>query len=119
MSLGDIYSKVNSNADSLYANQKDRIMREANERKKQLEKSSADMKQRDLNSKKFEQQRIKTQIASLRREITLAGGRDKDSAMFKRVAMEKERKIKSLEQESSKLDTDMSRLESDLRMKRY
>ena len=119
MSLGDLYGKVSRAGSNLMASQKGRIMREAEDHKKQLEQREVDIKNRELNNKRFEHQTLVRQIDALRREITSRGFGKKDDASYKRGVMEKERRISMLESDAKRIDGDIRKLDMEVRMKRF
>ncbi len=110
MSLGNLGNNLNSKGGDLYAQQKARIMREAEEHKMRLEQQEADRAKQDISHKKLQKQTLEGRIQQLRNDINRVSHNSSDRT-FRSVVSEKERELRSLEVEKRRLEGDILSLE--------
>ena len=117
MSLGDLNKNVNKGAGSLYANQKGRIMREADEHNKMIEMREIDRIKQGVARKEADINKMGNEIAKLRREIIASTSKMKMDPADKRLIQDKERKIAMLEMEQRQISDGIKKNQAEIRFR--
>lgn len=118
MSLGNINVNLRNSSGSLYAMQKDRIMREAKERQKTLVQREVDNLKRSVSTDRFKHGQLTSEIAIVRRQLLDLNRKRSDPSAMREIRMKEER-IRTLEAEQRRLYDDINRASTKIRDEEY
>ncbi len=118
MSLGNINVNLRNSSGSLYAMQKDRIMREAKERQKTLVQREVDNLKRSVSTDQFKHGQLTSEIAIVRRQLLDLNRKRSDPSAMREIRMKEER-IRTLEAEQRRLYDDINRASTKIRDEEY
>lgn len=103
MSLGDLGKQINKAGNDLYNQQKERILREGEERKKMEESRQRDKLNQDISHIRLQKQNLEGRIMRLRNEIA----RERDA----RVRSAKEAELRKLTSDKVHMDGEIITLQ--------
>ena len=114
MSLENLGNNLSRSGNNLYAQQKGRIMKEAEDQKKRMESQVADRERMEVSHKKLMKQTVEGRVSRLRQEIIMIGRRGFNNSSAKADLAMKERQLEELTREKIRLEGEIRQGETGL-----
>ena len=112
MTLGDLGKNLSSQGNSLYNQQRGRIIDESKRQKEVLERREEDRTTQELSHKRLQKQTVEGRVNRLRQEILMAGRRGFNTSSGKADIAIKQRQLEELTREKIRMEGEIRSLQT-------